>query len=313
MLHHNVRNNYQDKADAVLEEPCGSGIAEVEALQALAVRISIQHICHIVNGRRIEIENLVEIGGQQLPDLQDEQGQDRAADARQRDMPDFLQLLRAVPPRRLIQVRVDGRDRRDVDDRAPSRSLPDIGQYQHAPEDIGIRQEVHRPPAHHPQEGIDRAVQRQHIRNQGRGDDPGDEMGQVGCGLEDLPDPPVADLADENRKDNGHRPTERQVHQADDQCVRQHLPEGRRLEQLIEIFEARPGAPHDPLPDFEILEGQYDSIHGLVSENKEKYHEREQQQIISPVLINPFQQPLPGCPRLVLFRYPHAVFSFLHA
>ena len=63
---------------------------------------------------------------QDIADLHGEHDKYYGRDGRKRDVPSHAPALAAVDRRRFVQIRIDARNRGDIDDRIPAEALPDV-------------------------------------------------------------------------------------------------------------------------------------------------------------------------------------------
>ena len=118
----------------------------------------------------------------------------------------------------------------------------------------------------------------------------GNEVRQVGDGLNGFLELGRADFVDQNREGDGQGPVDRQGVDADQQGVADRSLEMNECKEIDEVFEdldfafnRGPGAAPDAFAGGEVLEGDDDAVHGPVQEDQEVHDRGNDQHIQLPV------------------------------
>ena len=216
-----VGAHHQDKGNNGFEQADG-GTVGVHALgQTVAVGVGVQHVGIVQNGVVAHQQLLLEAGGEDAADGQDQQDGDRGPDRGQGDMPDALDPAGAVDGRRFVKLLVDTGNGRQIDDRVISHTLPGIGDGNNPPE-IGAvleEQDAFVRQSQPQQQVVHNAAAAQEGQEDVRRDNPGDEVGQIGRGLDEFLHADAFQFVEHDGQDDRRRKGEQQGQQAGCQRV----------------------------------------------------------------------------------------------
>lgn len=152
-----------------------------------------------------------------------------------------LEAVCAIDLRRFVQLGVDTRDARNVNNHPPAKRLPDAKQDLKHPGPIVASEHADHWLLYAQlfQHVVNQAAAwREHRIRQGEHDDPADKVGQRRRCLNDSSELAAADLVQQDRHDHRQR-GEQQRNEADRKRIRQHLPDDLAIPiQLDEIVEA---------------------------------------------------------------------------
>lgn len=115
-------------------------------------------------------------------------------------------------------------------------------------------------------------------------DDPGQEVGKVQNGLADPLEPLETQLIQQDGKDDGHRETETQIQEVENQGVGQGAGEILVPEDLLEGGPTHPLAAGVALGRFVIHPGHAQTRVGCILEDDHENHRDQQQEIQLPVV-----------------------------
>ena len=171
-------------------------------------------------------------------------------------MQDSLQLVRAVDIGRFVLLRVDGRQRRQIQYGIPAGLLPDVREDVDAPIVSWIAQQVFALTAgvEEVDNQVDDALGAHEVSQQAADDDGGDEVGHVADGLNGPLAQIVAYLVNHQREQDGDRKAEDQAVQAEHQRVPQKPPEIAAVEEGAEVLEKNELASRNTLEGLVVLE-----------------------------------------------------------
>ena len=183
-----------------------------------------------------------------------------------------------------MQFRIDGAQRSQVEYASPSGILPDFAPDIQGPEPSGFPHKMDGLLSQMLQHEIDNSAG----RREKQADDSdqnhrGDEMWSIHHCLHDLFIPPEWSLIQQQCQQNRHRERTQQRSDADGQRIGQQLHKIRGRKESLEISESHPGAAGDALCSLVIPEGDLDPVHGVISEDQEIRHRRNQEKIQLPV------------------------------
>ena len=157
-----VHQHDDHKVDHVQAQPDGGSVRILRLVRgdAHVVHIDAQDIRggHVSAG--LQQQRLVRIGGKQRSAVQDQHHHRDRNQVRNVDVPDFVPSGRPVNGGRLIQLRIDTGQRRDIQDRIPSSVLPDFRSDEQRTEPAGFHDEVDAFPARGSDHMVDNAVRR---------------------------------------------------------------------------------------------------------------------------------------------------------
>lgn len=166
-----------------LPKPYRGGIAVTAAGQPLADHIGVDHLCKVLGGSCLNLEQLFIADIENIAQIHDQHNADRRIHQWQRDARDHLHRTRAVDYRSLVQAGIDPGQRSQIDDRAPAAALPNVAE-DHKPVEVfrlseiidGFGAGIKRLP-----DPIDHsAVRRKDLLHHRRHDDPRYEMRHIG-------------------------------------------------------------------------------------------------------------------------------------
>ena len=205
-----------------------------------------------------------------------------------------LQLGGAVHDRRLVELRVDPGERRQVDDRPPAGVLPDAGKHVDGLKQLGSAHERDPLQSEPVQRVVDHpGVQRQEAHDHARHHHGGDEVGSVSGQLHRLPEAAMLDVVQSQREDDRDRERGGDLVGGQPEGIPEHRPELRRLEEAVEVGHADPGAAEDALHGEEIAERDLRPPHRHVLEDQQVDQRQQQQQVQLPVDARVAQQRTP--------------------
>ena len=204
-------------------------------------------------------------------------------------MPDALQPVGAIHHGRLVQLRIDSRQRGDVNDGIPADVLPNIRADIERPEHVRALQPVVSLAAELADDDIDNAVigvaeradhAHQHQYRQ--------EMRRIGDVLNEFFIFDRPNLVDAQRQQNRQRKIEDQRFKAQQNRISNHALEIGGIEKLHKIFRQRlrPWTAHDAAHRAVVLERQDNAVHRHVAEHHKKCSHRNQHDVQLPVSID---------------------------
>ncbi len=210
-------------------------------------------------------------------------------------MPYPLQTGRPIYLRRLMQLRINTGQRRQINDRAPSHRLPDAGPDIDRLEPAGLGHEEDRITA----EQLDHLVDQPCGRGQEDQDHPDEHNGgqEVRCISNRLHEPFemfLPHLVDHQRQNNRSREPYCQLIQADADRILNQAPKEIAVEKPLEMIESDPGASPNSLSGNKIFERNLQSVHrNVLEDNKIRDCGRNQdiQLPVPPVGLKRLGQP----------------------
>ena len=147
---------------------------------------------------------LLKACGQDAADGQDQQDGNGGADGGQRDVPDALHAAGAVDGGGFVQLLVNARNRGKIDNGVVANALPGVGDGDDPPEIRPVLEEQDplTGQAQADQQIVDQAVAGKEGQEDVRGDNPGNEVRQVGTGLNELLETQGLDLVQDQGEDD---------------------------------------------------------------------------------------------------------------
>ena len=180
----------------------------------------------------------------------------------------------------LVQLRIDRRDGRQVDDGAPADLLPDVGGHQQRAEEPGGAEQVGCLLAEQAVRRRDHApLRRQDLEQDAGQDHPRHEVRQVGDRLHGALVRLRSHLVDQQRQHDRRRESEQDAQRADDDGVAQDAAEQRRFEGQPEVLEVVPRASPGALDDLVVLEGDQHPVDRQVVEDEQRGDRKQQEQV----------------------------------
>ena len=253
-------------------------------LEGDGINICIQDIRNILHDAVLQVENLLETGVHDPPDLEDKHGDNGGADAGQRNVDHLLEAAGAVHDGGLVKGLVNSHNRGHVDDRAPADLLPVMGDIQEGAEQLFISKEIDALPAQGGDDAVDHAAVGKEIGDQGGNDHPAEEVRE---GIDDLVgalELCSAHFVDQDGQDDGHRKLPEQAGKIDLEGVPDGPDGGGGGKNARKIGPADPLGSPDAKAGVEFLERKHKAAHRNVVENNKIGKNRYQQNIQIPCL-----------------------------
>ena len=306
--HHQERYHRLEQAD-------GGGKTVLHLSEADTVHIGGNHVRAALVEVVGEQEDLLESDRQNMRGVQDQQDDRRGQYPGDIHVPDALPDIRAVHGRRLVQLRTDAGQRRDIDDGVVADPLPHARPYVQMREEVGLTHELNGRRSQIPQHIVDHSVQRQDLGQYAADDDRGKEMRDVSDRLYRFLQDPVGHLVDQDGQDDRREESGEHRVKAQADRVAQKTRQLRRAEEVAEPFipGIRPGARGDAELHIELLEGDQDTVHRTVLERERIDDRKHQKDVELPVIaqIHPdllelsfFYRLYGGCLSVHLVSFP---------
>lgn len=262
-----IGTEQQGEIDDRFEESDRSAEPEIgDGLESDAVDISVDDITGFIDGRIVQVEDLVETGIHDATNIEDQQNDYSGLDAWPCDVENSLKPIRSIDDGCLIQGRIDGTDGSQIDDRSPSSFLPDGSAVKQRPEKSRCAHETDFLDADKCQQVVDCAIVVQQIHDDTGNDDPREKMRKGVDRLESLLEPTVVQLVDQDRQHDGDQEGEDDTAETDGQGVLECAPEHVISKYVFEITQPDEWAAPNPLVIHEFLERELYAIHGAVIE-----------------------------------------------
>jgi len=282
--HHNQAQKLGHKADR------GGNLKLGAAAKADPVEVGGHHIAGGQDVVVVEVVDLVEVRAEEPGQVEDQQDYDGRLNGGQGDVPHHVAAVGAVHLGGLVERRVDGGHGGQIDDRAVAARFDDVGDHDDRAEHAGLCQEIDRIMSHHHQQLIEYAAD---LAGRGRifqkdlhetgEDDPGEEVRQVGCRLDDGLEPLEPHLVEHQRQEDREHGAEEDHVAVDDDRVFERPPEVGVVHHRPEVVEPDPRRTPDAEIGVVILECQLDAVHWAVFKDEHKGEAWHHQQIEEPV------------------------------
>ena len=214
---------------------------------------------------------------------QNEQNNDRRHDSWDVDMPYSPQPGRAIDRRRVVQFRVDARERGQVDDRSPAESLPLAGPNENVLEPLGDDQKLDRIAAERLDNVVDQAGLRvQKSDNHSGHDNGGNKMGGIADRLRPLLKCGAPHFVERQGEQHRQWKQQQSVH-VEHERIADQIPEVIRIEEALEVIQPGPWTAPDPLGDNVIFEGDLHAVKRNIVKNEKVGGDGKQQSVQLPV------------------------------
>lgn len=255
-----IGSNEQRKVNQGIEH-ADSGAEAVACFQyPLAVDISPDHVCRLVDDRVVHDQDLLILQRHKGTDPQDKQNDHGRQDARERNLKHLLPAAGTVHFRRLIQGRIDIGNGRQINDGAPANPLPDGGRGIDGAEPFRQPHERNRLAAEVGDDMVDQAVHRQKIHQHPDNNDNGNEMGNIRNGLYGPLKDPMSHLVQHQGQHDGGGKYEDKIVRAEDNGIGNDPLKEKSVKKIAEMLKADPWAIPDAEPCGEVLERNLQAV-----------------------------------------------------
>ena len=191
-----------------------------------------------------------------------------------------------------MQLRVDGGQRRNINDGVPARVLPHARPYIHGRERRRACEKPELLKTHFVEEHVDQAVAlveeqvqdayKNHHRN---------KMRRVRNGLHGFFQLWAFHLVEYQRQQNREWERHYKVIQAQPYRISQQPPEIIGIKETVQVLHSRPRATPDAQPGRVVLEGDLHAVHRQITKNNEIDDRRDQKQVKALTLVELCEHP----------------------
>jgi len=197
------------------------------------------------------------------------------------DVPDAPDARRAVDDRRLVQLRRNARQRREIDDRVVADVLPQAGPDVDVREQAADGQKIRRRDVYQREQLVEYAPRREEQLDHADEYDDGYEVRRVGHVLHDLHEPLAFQFVEHDGEDDREGEADREAVKVQVNSIFYYRPEEVAVKECGEMLEQRisPGASRDAGAQAEILERELDPVERRVFEHDEIYDRRSEEYI----------------------------------
>jgi len=174
-----------------------------------------------------------------MAEVEKQHGHNRGTDARNRHMPQPSPVAGPVDGRSLVELGLDRRQARHIDDRPVAHLTPDVGADQNRTEEFRTRHEIDRLATEFGDDVVHQAGGRgEQVNENTAHHNPAEEVGNVDEKLNEPLGLHALQLIDHQGDDERGGEVEDNVRQADNQRITERIPENRRGEQALEILQS---------------------------------------------------------------------------
>ena len=233
-----VGREHQRQADYGGKHTHGDRVSQVTGEYPFTEHVGLQYVCHVVDGGVVHDQHLLEYQ-KHMAEVEQQHRYDGRADARNRYMPQPSPVAGPVDGGSLVELRLHRRQACHIDDRTVAHLTPDVGADQDRAEELRTCHEVDRFSSQFGDDVVHQAG--------GRGEqayentayhNPAEEVGDVDEKLDEPLGLHTFQLIDHQGDDERGREVEDDVRQADNQRIAERIPENRRREQALEVFQS---------------------------------------------------------------------------